>query len=131
MSLVITQMNVNTPIDQGAVLQCYLLPANIGISESIAASGNSVSNIIIMGGFKYFNIACKSTQAGTVSVQRYLDQAATMPVGTAITGSISANTAMNVDSVDNIPYQSMIITISNSGGSTATLSNCALLLQSS
>jgi tryptophanase len=131
MSLVATQMNANTPVDQGSVLQCYLLPASISLAQSIAASGNVVSAIIITSGYKYFNFACKSTQGGSVSIQRYLDQAATIPVGAAITGSISANTAMNVDSVDNIPYQSFIITVSNSGGSTATLSNCALLLQSS
>lgn len=124
-----TQMNANTPVDIGSVLQCQLLPADIGLGISILASGNVISNAIITGGYKNFTFVMQSTQNGTISIQRYADQAATMPVSTAITGSITANTALDVHSTDSVPYQSMIITVSNSGGSTATISNCMLLLQ--
>jgi hypothetical protein len=129
MSLVTTQLNANTPVDIGQVLQCYLLPAAIGLNTTIAGNGNVVSNAIINNGFKNFAFCLKSTQAGSVSIQRYLDQAATIPVGAAITGSLVANTALTVDSVDSIPYQSMIITVSDSSGTGATISNCALLFQ--
>lgn len=129
MSLVATQLNANTPQDIGPVLQCALLPAAIGLGTSIAASGNVVSQVIINNGFKNFTFAITSSQTGSASIQRYADQAGTTPVSTAITGSLTANTATDVHSTDSIPYQSMIITVTNTGGSTATISNCMLLLQ--
>jgi hypothetical protein len=122
-------MNGNTPVDIGSVLQCYLLPASIGLSTSLPASGSVVSQAIISGGLKNFSFGITSNETATISIQRYIDNLGTIPVGAAITGSLTANTAGYVDSVDSVPYQSFIITVSNSTSTAATISNCALLLQ--
>lgn len=129
MSLVSTNLNANTPVDMGAVLQCALAPSAIGLGLSILASGNVQSNVIINNGFKNFTFALTSSQNGSVSIQRYADQAGTIPVSTAITATLTANTANDAHSTDGIPYQSLIITVNNSGGSTATISNCIFLWQ--
>lgn len=129
MGLVATQTNCNTPVDQGSPLQVQLLPEDIGLALTVAASGSVVSNVVLNGGYKAFSFACKGTQTGTISIQRYIDQEATIPMGSAITGSMSANTDTVVTNVDGKPFQSMIITVSNSGGSTSTLTNTLLLLQ--
>jgi len=129
MSQITTQMNANTPVDIGMVLQCPLAPSAIGLATSVLASGNVVSNAIITNGLKNFTFGITSSQNGSVSIQRYADQLGTIPVGAAITGSVTAATATDVHSTDSIPYQSMIITVNNTGGSTATISNCLLLLQ--
>jgi hypothetical protein len=131
MTLNVTQANVNVSRDVGAVDQVYLLANTtpFPLPISVPASGNVNSGVITNCGYKNFTFALTSTQAGSVSIQRYVDQAGTIPVGAAITGSVTANTATDIHSTDSIPYQSMIITVNNSSGSIATLSNCALLLQ--
>ena len=129
MSLQKTQSNINTPVDLGSVVQVQLTPANIGLSTALAGSGSNASAIVLSCGLKNFAFGITSSQTSTVSIQRYLDQAATIPVGAAITGSLTANVATYVDSVDSVPYQSFIITVANSTSSAATISNCLLLLQ--
>ncbi len=131
MGLINTVSSPNTPVDMGSPLQCELSATDINLALSVAASGTSASNIILNGGFKSFAFATKSTEAGSISIQRYLDQAATIPQGAAITASLTANTDAVANNVDGKPFQSMIITVSNSGGSTATLTNTLLLLQAS
>lgn len=129
MGLVMTQVNCNTPVDMGAPLQVELLPDTINLDTDVAAGSSSVSEIICTGGYKSFTFACKSTQTGNISIQRYVDQQATIPMGAALTGSLTANTDTVVTNVDGKPFQSMIITVENSSGSAAVLSNTMLLLQ--
>lgn len=129
MSLIQTQMNINTPVDIGMVLQCPILPLTMNLATSINGSASVTSQVILTNGMKNFSFGITSSQAGSVSIQRYLDQAGLIPVGAAITASLVANTAAYADSVDSIPYQSMVISVSNSSGSSATISNCLLLLQ--
>ena len=131
MSLVTDQMQVNIAHDIGQVLQVALTPASLALNTSVGAGGSSVSQTTLTNGYKNFAFGITSTQAGSVSIQRYLDQAATIPQGAAITGTLTANTAATVNSSDSVPHQSLIITVNNSSGSTATLSNCLFLLQAS
>jgi hypothetical protein len=124
------QNEVHTAVDLGQTLQVAVLPADMGLGTSINASGSSVSNVIFMNGYKAFAFGCTSSQNGTVSIQRYLDAAGTIVQGAALTVSLTGATAAVLNNSDNHPYQSMIITVSNSGGSTATLTSTLLLLQS-
>ncbi len=124
------QIEVHTPVDAGQVLQVPLLPALINISASIAGNGSVVSDVIIANGYKAFAFGCTSSQNGTVSIQRYLDQAGTILQGAALTVSLTGGTAAILNNSDNHPFQSMVITVSNSSGSAATLTNTLLLLQS-
>lgn len=129
MGIVATQSNCNTPVDMGSPLQVQLDTEQMGLDTTISASGSVISDIILNGGYKSFSFAAKGTQTGSISIQRYLDQEATIPMGAALTGSMTANTDTVVTNVDGKPFQSMIITVSNSGVVASTLTNTLLLLQ--
>lgn len=130
MTTVTTQVDAHTPFDVGPVLQSPLTSTNLGLAVTIGASSNINSNVIFTNGYKIFSFGATSTQNGTISIQRYLDSLGTIIQGSAITGSLTANTAVIVSSTDGLPFQSLIINITNSAGSAATLSNVLLLLQS-
>ena len=66
-----------------------------------------------------------------MSIQRYLDAGGTVPQGTAVQVTLSANTAANLDVLDGKPFASFKLTVTNSAGSTSNLTNFALLLQAS
>jgi hypothetical protein len=104
--------------------------------STIAATGNFVTgtNPIPIQGFPHYAIGGILTQAGTVTVQPYLDKYGNVPVGTASSAAITANTAFSLDgSVGTaLVIQSIGITIHNGSGSfAATLTNPVLVLQSS
>jgi hypothetical protein len=130
MSLATQNVDACTPVDIGSPLQFVVPSASLNLDTTVAASGSTVSDLILTNGYKNFAFGITSTQTGSVSIQRYIDAAGTIKQGSAVTGSLVANTALTVNSTDSNPYQSLIVTISNSGGSTATLSNQILLLQS-
>jgi len=87
-----------------------------------------VSNVIASDGFKALSCAVLSSQAGAVSIQRYVDKVGTLPQGAPISSTLVAATANVVNSNDGLPFQSFKVTITNTGGSTATISGFALLL---
>lgn len=124
------QNEVHTAVDMGQTLQVVILPADMVLATSIDANGSVVSNLLFLNGYKAFSFGCNSSQNGTVSVQRYLDAAGLIPQGAALTVSLTGGTAAVLNNSDNHPYQSMQITVSNSAGSAATLTNTLLLLQS-
>lgn len=122
---------VNTPFDVGSVLQVPMLPANplFNLSTTVGAGGSINSALVVTVGYKAFAFGVKSTQAGAVSIQRYIDILGTIPQGTPVTGTLLANTSLTVNCVDGLPFQSLIVSVSNSSGSSATLTKTMLLLQ--
>ena len=100
-----------------------------GPPATIAAGANFTSPTIIADGFKLIAAAVTSTQAGAISVQRYIDRAGTIAQGAAVSTAITGGTpaVVNVGS-DNLPFQSFVLKITNTGASTATISGFALLL---
>lgn len=130
MTTVTTAADTHTPFDNGPALQVSLNITTLGLATTINAGSNINSNVIFTNGYKIFSFGATSTQNGTLSIQRYLDSAGTILQGAAITGSITANTALIASSTDGLPFQAVKINITNSGGSTATLSNVLLLMQS-
>lgn len=116
-------------IDCGPKLQAFLTPADLGLTTTVAASGNTQSSVMPSNGYAAFAFGVTSTQAGTVSIQRYLDAEGTVKQGAALTASLTANTAAVVNADDGVPFGSFQVTVSNSGASAATLSNAGLLLQ--
>lgn len=99
---------------------------------SIATSGSIQSSLIVSEGFSLIAIGLTSTQAGTLSVQRYLDAGGAVTQGSAISVNLSAGIAANLDVMDGKAFASFKITVTNASASTAaTLSNIAVLLQAS
>lgn len=118
--------------ERGATQQVLLTAAQMALALSVPASGGSVQSALLqMNGWQRFSIGLTSSQAGTLSVQRYLDVAGTIPQGAAVTAALTAATAAVVNAGSDLaPCASVQVTVSNSSGSTATLSNVGAILQS-
>ncbi|MBB3258214.1 hypothetical protein F4827_003082 [Paraburkholderia bannensis] len=116
----------------GPALQCLQSAAQLGLNASVPASGSLSGNVIVSNGWKSFAVGLKSTQAGQISVQRFLDLAGTVPQGAAVTAALTANTAGYATvGADGLPFASVQVTVTNSGASAATLSNVQGLFQAS
>ncbi|HEU0117705.1 MAG TPA: hypothetical protein VFR09_03650 [Alphaproteobacteria bacterium] len=108
------------------------VPANVhNVPATIPGSGNVQSSLIVTEGFSLVSAGITSSQAGTMSIQRYLDAGGTVTQGPAVQVSLSAGVAANLDILDGRPFASMKLTITNASGTTANLTNFALLLQAS
>lgn len=125
-----TQADVHTPVDAGPLLQVLLSAAQMGLNTSVAAAGTNSTPAIPSGGYRSAAVAITSSQAGTLSVQRYLDQAGTIPQGAALTASLTAATPAVVNITDGAPFGSFVVSVSNTGTAAATLTNVGALLQS-
>lgn len=101
------------------------------LPASIPASSSVMTSLIVTEGFTLISAGIKTTQNGTMAIQRYLDASGTVAQGAAVSVSLVANAAANLDVVDGKPFASFLLTVSNSnGGSASAISNFALLLQS-
>jgi hypothetical protein len=99
------------------------------VPASIAASSQVQSNLIATEGFSQIAVGVTASQAGTLSVQRYLDAGGTVVQGAALQTALVAGTAANLDIMDGKLFAAFRVTLTNSGGSTSNLTNFALLLQ--
>lgn len=116
----------------GPALQCLQSATQLGLNASVPATGNLPGSVVVSNGWKLFSVGLKSTQAGQISIQRFLDVAGTVPQGAAVTAALTANTAASATvGTDGLPFASVQVTVSNSGGSAATLSNVQGLFQAS
>lgn len=118
------------PKSTGPGLQ-FDVPASIhgiNVANTVAASGQVQSAIIETDGWPRAVIGVESTEAGQLSVQLYVDDAATIPQGAAITAALTANTVAVANVPNTNPFASVVITITNSSGTPATLSRLAVLL---
>jgi len=109
------------PVPQSA----HNLPA------SIAASGSAQTSLIVTEGFTLISAGITASQNGTLSIQRYLDAAGTVPQGAAVSVVITASTAANLDVLDGKPFASFKLTVTNASGSVSNITAFALLLQTS
>lgn len=111
------------------------IPPNVTIpvpptpAPSTIGGGDSwVSGVMSGLGYAALAAACTLTQAGTLSIQRYIDMAGTIAIGAAITQEISASTPATVSVNDGLPFATWIVTITNTSGSSGTLTDVALLM---
>jgi len=105
------------------------VPASVLAMPGTAAGNATVTSAVVnMQGFTRSAISLQSTTAGTLSVQRYVDAAGTVPLGTVASVALAANTPNSVGFYDGLPSGSLIVSFANSAGTTATLTNAAVLL---
>lgn len=131
MSRVSTELNSQywEPFAQGPVAQADLSQTiQPALPATIAAGGNYTSSVLASDGFKAIAAAVLSSQAGAISIQRFVDVAGTLPQGAAISATITGGTAQVVNSNDGLPFQSFTIEITNTSGSVANITKFALLL---
>lgn len=132
MPQVSTELNTQywEPVAAGPVAQADISAwSGLGtVPTTIAAAGSWVSNVAPSDGFKAIAVAVLSSQAGAVSIQRYVDKAGTLPQGAPVSAAITAATPQVCNSNDGLPFQSFKITITNTGTSAANLTGFACLL---
>lgn len=101
---------------------------------TIAASGSWESGIMPFLDMNAVSASVKSTQAGTLTIQAYLDNQGNIPIGTAVSATLTADTLVTASltlSAGSTPFAALSyqVTISNTGSSPATISDTALVLQ--
>ncbi len=113
----------------GPALQLQV-PASLHQMPSTVAAGTTASSaVIVSDGYQRIAVAVTSSQAGTLSLQRYLDQAGSIAQGAAISASLSANQPAVINATDGLPFQSLVVSVANSGSAGASLSALVILLQ--
>ena len=106
------------------------VPASVhNLPSSIPATSSVLSSLIVTEGFLVIAAGIKTSQNGTMTIQRYLDAGGTVPQGALLSVALTANTAANLNALDGLPFASFQLTVTNSSGSVSTISNFALLLQ--
>jgi hypothetical protein len=108
----------------------YIVPvSSINLPATLASSASAYSGVIAAQGYHAVTASILSSQNGTLSIQRYLDPACTMPQGIVASTSITAGVQATVNlPSDGSPFEYLQVTVSNSGGSTANLSNALVVL---
>lgn len=101
---------------------------------TIAASGSWQSGIMPFRDLNAVSASVKSTQAGAITIQAYIDSAGNIPIGTAASTTLVANTLAAVSltlSAGSTPFAALSyqVKITNTGASSATISDTALVAQ--
>lgn len=104
------------------------IPVIDPLPTTIAAGGQWQSAILPADGFKALAVGVTSSQAGDLSVQRFIDTAGAVLQGTSTTQPLTAGAAGTVSIADGAPFASFQITITNTGSLAATVTNFATLL---
>ena len=100
------------------------------VPATIAASGNWTSGAIIQEMNPVILAAVTSDQVGNLTIQKYADLAATIAVGNPVTQAITASVTAWATDNDTVPYLSFTVTVTNTSGTTANISNLAILTSS-
>lgn len=101
----------------------------VAVPATLAATtGTYSTGVVAVQGYSGLAVSAQLSQAGSISVQRYMDAAGTIPVGAAITAALTADTLGVAQVNDSVPFASFIATIANTGGSIANVSKVNILL---
>ena len=119
------------PFAAWAVRQAPVPATTHNLPSTVAAGGSVTSSLIVTEGFSLISAGVTSTQAGSLTIQRYLDAGGTVPQGAASSVALTAASAANLDVLDGKPFASFRLSVSNSGSNAAALTGFALLLQAS
>ena len=111
----------------GPVVQAVPAPPTAP-PPTIGAGLNYQTGVILANGFKAISVGATLSQAGSVSIQRFIDKAGTIPVGAAISTTLAAGVANFATVNDGVAFASFQVTISNTGASTGNLSGFGMLL---
>jgi hypothetical protein len=119
---------------------CYILDALLGViggnvaptpptpaPATIAAGVTYSTGIIPAAGYNMFAASAQLNQTGTLTLQRYIDEAGTIAIGAAITQAMTADVLATVAVNDGLPCASFKVTVENTSGSLGTLSNFHIL----
>lgn len=95
---------------------------------AIAASGHWTSELITADGYYDLALGVKSSQAGAITVYRYIDDAGTVPLDGGQTQALTANTLATLIITDGKPCASFKVEVTNTGGASAAIQQFAALM---
>lgn len=101
-------------------------PAN-AVPATIAAGVTYDTGVILSYGFNSFAASAQLSQTGSLVLQRYIDEAGTIPIGDPITQAMTANTLATVAVNDGLPCASFNVTVQNTSGSLGNLTKFSVL----
>ena len=106
---------------------------NVTITQpgTIANAGTYTSEAIATYGMRHIAVTGQITNAGTLSLQRYLDLDASVTAGAAVTAAMSASTQATIDNLGTVICQSAKVSIINGATTSATISGLAVVLAAS
>jgi hypothetical protein len=107
------------------------LLADLAAIVNIAHGGNFTTNVYSADGFYDFVLGLTASQTGSLIMQRYIDDAATVALDAGQSLSLSAATAGVLTVTDGKPFATFTVEITNTNGSlSTTLSSIAALMSS-
>lgn len=119
-------MTINVPA--GSMPPPPIVNVTIPQPGTIANAGTYTSEAIGLYGFRHVAVTAQLTNAGTLSLQRYVDLAATVTAGAAVTAAMSASTTATIDNLGTVIAQSAKVSIINGGTTAGTISALAMVL---
>jgi hypothetical protein len=112
----------------GPVAQAYPFSvASLAPPATLAAGATWSSSVLPSDGFKAMAAGVKLSQAGSLVIARFIDLAGQVPLDTQTTALTAGQSGFKT-MTDGLPFGSFMISVTNSGGSAATLSNFAVLM---
>lgn len=95
---------------------------------TIGNKGTYTSDVISTYGYPHIAVAAQINQAGTLSLQPYVDRLGTIAAGSAVTASLTANTMATIDNLGTVIAQSATVQIINGATSAATVATLTVVL---
>lgn len=94
---------------------------------AVIADGATWNSDLMPAGFGGASAAATSDHAATLKLQRYADLAGLVPIGVLLTQAMTAATPAWVGVNDGLPFASFAVSIVNSSGAVANITNGAIL----
>lgn len=98
------------------------------VPATIAASGSWSSGVIPSQSYSAIVAAATLSEAGSITINRFIDGAGTIPIGTVVSQVLSATVPGWVGINDGLIFASFNVVIANTSGSLGNLSGVAILL---
>lgn len=115
------------PIAIGPVVQVVPVAAN-PVPGTIAASGTFDAGLMPADGYKALAVGATLSQAGTLSVHRYLDRDGRVPQVAPNVAALEPGAPAVLNLIDGKPFASFAVQIVNNGTVAASLTNFAILM---
>lgn len=121
-------MSALTQVGGNAIYDAATPTPPNAVPATIAASISYQTGFMPCMGYAGLAAAATLSQAGTISIQRYMDAAGAYPIGAAISTTMSTPGTLYTAAVrDGLPCAFWQVTVTNTGASTAGVSAFSLL----
>lgn len=117
-----------TDLNLASVYQTSATPANYTAGMAIAAGQAYSTGTLVNPQQRAIAVGAKLSVAGTLSLQRYVDNAGLIPQGAPVNLSLQPGIAASVTVGEGVPYLSYAVSITPAAGAAAVLNAFAITL---